>query len=542
LTFSKNEFVVNIIIYLLLFLFTNILFFNYINSADYSRILILISLVGIYFSITVFNFEYGILAFIFFIPLYHVIGRFFDISRFLTIYSMFLGCMLGSIVYLMSKKDFLVKIDLKIVKPIIIFIVFITISFLFVYLRIYDYLTFYNHPYRDFVLNVNLINSDQAFNLAIYQYMNYFCGFLFLFLITKIECEKKFMDKLFFTLFASNTIVFLSLIHQIIINPYFMGQATWIGNESWIAKNTFTNRYGSTLVDPNSLGIYSIILIIGFIGFTYYYKVRFKKLFGIFAIVESFVLLIFSGSRTAMMGLIIVILFFLFVLIFRNVRKKIRRKRISAKKIFIISTSIFLIIVLFTFLFSIFILKELSDDLLPVALKRVKYDILFFSSGNIKEGIYNFLGGRKSLWKGSIYIIKDFPISGTGIGMTTVELPNYSKIYKISDMVRDMADNYYLQVLVELGIFALLVNLWIYFEVIRSYKKVMRSLENIRLKYFITNIFLVLPIMLVMFISGAHTYFMGISFLFNMFLGIIINFYSNIGKDRLRTLINEDYN
>ncbi|GAI01720.1 unnamed protein product, partial [marine sediment metagenome] len=52
------------------------------------------------------------------------------------------------------------------------------------------------------------------------------------------------------------------------------------------------------------------------------------------------------------------------------------------------------------------------------------------------------MGGRESLWKAAYYIVRDYPISGVGIGMITVELPNYGKYYGISELPDDMADNY----------------------------------------------------------------------------------------------------
>ena len=166
----------------------------------------------------------------------------------------------------------------------------------------------------------------------------------------------------------------------------------------------------------------------------------------------------------------------------------------------------------------------MEDGLLPATLRRLKYDIASFTSGGLKESITLILGGRVALWKTALYIIRDHPISGVGIGMITVELPNYGMLYNVQNLIRDMADNYYLQVFAELGIFALIVNLWIYWEVIRKY---MRDIHFIKIREerdFLTGIFMILPVMLIMFVSGAHTYFIEISLLFYMFLGVIISF------------------
>lgn len=521
----KKNYIVNYLFLSVFFFLTVILFVDYF-IADAQKAFIILMILALSSVISFFKFEISLLLFIFFIPLYHVIGRFFGVSRFFTIVSIFIGCLFGGIVYLAKKKKLLIDLNLKISAPIIIFTIFMTISFLFVYLRIYDYLSFYKHLFRNYVLNVNLYSSDKGFSLASYQYFNYFCGFLLLFLITKINIGRKFIVRLFYTLFLTNSIVFLSLLYQVIVNPYFMGQSTGIGDQSWIAANTFVNRYGSTLVDPNSLGIYSIILLLAFIGFVYYFKVKSKIIISVIAIFECLVLLMLSGSRTGLLGLSLVILFYIFMLI-RFLVKKILEKRkivnISSKRIFIISIVSFLIIGILFSIASIFTLKSLNDDLLPVTLKRLKTDILLFSDGNIKAAIGNFLGGRKLLWKAAYYIIRDHPISGIGIGMITVELPNYGKSYGITELPNDMADNYYLQVMAELGIFALIVNLWIFWAVIRPFRMAMVNIEDKRLKRLVLNIFLIFPVMLVMFIFGPHTYFMEIAFLFYLFIGIVIN-------------------
>ena len=166
----------------------------------------------------------------------------------------------------------------------------------------------------------------------------------------------------------------------------------------------------------------------------------------------------------------------------------------------------------------------MEDGLLPTTLRRLKYDIVSLTSGGLKESIATILGGRVSLWKTALYIIRDHPISGIGVGMITVELPNYGVLYSVQNLVRDMADNYYLQVFAELGILALIVNLWIYWEVIRKYRKDLHSMKNREERDFLTGIFMILPVMLIMFVSGAHTYFMEISLLFYMFLGVVISF------------------
>jgi len=538
----RNDYIVNILFLLPVFFLTVVLYRQcFIASVPKALMLAVVALV--FFVVTLRRFEWGILLFIFFIPLYHIFGVLLYVSRFLTVFSMFLGVLLGGIIYLARRNKSLIDLNLKITMPIIIFTILITISFLFVYLRIYDYLSLSKHYFRDYALNVDLATSAKGFSLASYQYLNYLCGFLFLFLATKVKITKNFIIKLFYTLFLTNTIVFLSILYQVFINPYFMGQATGIGNQSWIAANTFVNRYGATLVDPNSLGIYSIIILLVFVGFTHYLKVKSKIAVAAVGIIECLTLLMFSGSRTGLLGLILIVLFYIFLLINFLVKKVVNKSKINKnrdKKVITVSIASFLIIIIIFSFISIFAIKTLDDGLLPVTLKRVKIDVLSLASGNTKEAVSNFLGGRQLLWIAALHIIRDHPIEGAGIGMITIELPNYGWKYAIRELPRDMADNYYLQVMAELGIFALIVNLWIFWAMVGSFQNSMLEVRESKPRHLIVSIFLVLPVMLFMFVFGPHTYFMEIALLFYFFMGIVINLGNKSKKNCLAEGLQDD--
>jgi len=526
---SKKNYIISYLFLAILIFFTVILFVNYfISNAQAAFIVIMV--LAFFSIVSFFKFEASLLVLIFFMPLYHIVSQIFKTSSFLIIFSMFIGCLFGGVLYLAKQKKPLIDLEEEISIPVIIFIIFMTMSFLFVYLRIFNHFSFDTHVVSNYALNVNLKNSSKAFDMAIYQYLNYFCGFLFLFLISKIDMTRKFIGRIFYTLFSANTVVFLWLFYQIFTNLYSMEQLNATSNQGFI----MAHRYGSTLIDPNALGIYSIIILLSFIGFSYYFETRSKRIISAIVILESLVLLMFSGSRSGFMGLLLIVLFYLFMSI-QFIIKKIYKKRklqiINNKRLFLISIISFLIIIILFSTVFIFILKSLDDDFLPSTLKRLKADIYLLSKGNIKEAIGNILGGRESLWKAASYIVKDYPITGVGIGMITIELPNYGKIYRIDSLPDDMADNYYLQVAAELGIFALIVNLWIFWVFIKSYKIVITIIEDKRLKYLISNAFLILPIMLVMFIFGPHTYFMVVTFLFYFFMAFIVNFSNRYVKN-----------
>jgi len=509
-----------ILLFFIVFILSNVFADNFLNG------FVLLAAFGVFFSVTLYNLENGTLFFIFTVPLFHIIGRFYNVSRSLTIIFIFAGVIAGLVVKAIKEKHWVINWEKEITKPIFVFVLFITISFIFVYLRIHDYFSLYSHAFRDYFLNIDFKTTGDALGLAIYQYLNYFSGFLILYLMYSLEMKKSFLIKLFYTFFASASLVFIGALYQVFVNPSFMGQATGIGTQGWIGENTFANRYGSTLIDPNSLGIYSIIMLLVFLGFAIYLTQKKGRIFAIIAAFECFILLFLSGSRTGLLGILIILLFYFFVLI-RYITEKILarnpNKTFNNKKISGIAAGFF-VILLFVFLSLIIVLIiKVDNSILPVTLKRVKIDLEAVLSGNFITALKDLLGGRLALWKAAGFIIKDYPASGAGIGMITVELPNYGFMHGITELPRDLADNYYLQVASEIGLFALAANLWIFGVVLKSGKILVRGLfKESNYRWFFLNLYLVLPVMLVMFLFGPHTYFMEIMFLLFAVIGIVL--------------------
>lgn len=78
----------------------------------------------------------------------------------------------------------------------------------------------------------------------------------------------------------------------------------------------------------------------------------------------------------------------------------------------------------------------------------------------------SFLGGREKIWKGSIKMIADNPIIGTGIGTFVWGLPQYRPEGLKSRA--HYAHNDYLHMMAEMGILALPLMLWMIFVVVST--------------------------------------------------------------------------
>ena len=116
-----------------------------------------------------------------------------------------------------------------------------------------------------------------------------------------------------------------------------------------------------------------------------------------------------------------------------------------------------------------------------MGLKRLQTLIYRLEKGGISES----LGIRwSSHWKMAAYMMKDYPMSGLGIGAYIIELPNYSKLYKNYYYKTDSAENYFIQVGAELGLVGLFFSLWIFWEIIKQIRRnVSRDMISDRWKY-----------------------------------------------------------
>lgn len=115
----------------------------------------------------------------------------------------------------------------------------------------------------------------------------------------------------------------------------------------------------------------------------------------------------------------------------------------------------------------------------------VVMSILFFAQGSIvyqrmnelwvsyrEGGLDKALAERgSSIWKAAVHMIKDYPLSGVGIGAFIIELPNYARIHGFPLRITDSAENYFIQAMAELGIIGLFFAGWIFWLIFKRMKR-----------------------------------------------------------------------
>ena len=524
----------------LLFFFIFISSFYYqdylINTVSGSNLVsyLINSLIFIIFFITVYRIKFGIYLFIFLLPLLNTLTRIIGTRDISVVLLLFLGLILGFIIGVFknnyarysifnnNKEDFYTYIY----RAFLILSLLMFISSLLVIYRYTNFFPFITNEYYDLVINNIHIRSTESIFWTIRFFINYIIGFGFFYII--VNTFNNFKDILITVIILIFSTIISSFIgfYQYFIDPFFGNVSFWVD----------MNRINATLSDPNALGTYSVMVLPIFISLILYSRKWFVKLIvGTFCILFV-VIIFFSGSRSAFLGLVISSIIFIFLGLWKAIEKINSKFRKPAKyKKFLLWIAV--IIILLVLLFLAFNFIQLIID------RIASYNVLFGRlqqaldrvSVALKDGNLEMLsvvsGDRKILWDQAVDMSKDHPISGVGVGAYKIELPNYYVKNGMSNYGKSLVDftgNYYLQILSELGFPALLLIIFIFYMILNKiiyYLKSQNYIRNLkRNNWLFTGFYISLISMLVSLIFGSHTNFDEIQLTFWMIIGLMLSF------------------
>ncbi len=399
----------------------------------------------------------GTLFFIFTFPLINNLPYFFGIYEPLphapTALVLFLFFFLG---YLFRRGSFKTEyhFDQTIVKPIALFSLLIFTSGLITFSRYANFYPFLSDSIYELKTNVLGTAAGGAIMSIVFNSLNYLSGFAFFLILLKTIKSKAFKKKICILILVST---FLSLsfgMYQRFGNPK-------IGNNPISIQQGLIN---ATFKDALSFGGYlSIIMpLILSLGLVFPGLTRICY-FLIFAL--SGYLILFTGSKTGFFSLLLSLSLFIgmaFVIIIQKNKLRI----FSFKKIRAASVVLFILLitsVLLVIHYNEFIFKEMRKS---TTIQRTMVMSTFFKFG----------GRTETLWKMAVVMIKNYPLTGVGIGGYIIEVSNYYEIYQITQWQPESAENYILQAGSELGFVGLFLILWIFWEILkqikRSYKEV----------------------------------------------------------------------
>lgn len=412
--------------------------------------LVLIPLLLILVILILRNANWGILFFAFIFPLCNSLPYFFRIYQSVphapVALVLFLSFFLGWLLRCLFLDQ---KIDLShpLYRPLILFVILVSISAVFTLLRFANFFPFTTPHFRELVLNVNGVRAGGGVMSCVFTYLNYVTGPLLFSIIYSAKMSRRFMIKILFTLVASTGI---SLLFAIFQNFYSLE----LGNTPFFIS---MGRLNSTFKDPNSFGLFLSAFFPILIGIFFYLKKRWRLPL-LFLSLMSIIVLTWTGSRSGLLGMILAATVFALMSL-KNVSIPTKKKAALWGLVFI---SIILILSSLLYLSRDTSLGErLSNDL------NISMDN--FSLTEI------FGEGRILFWRVSQAMLKSLPVTGVGIGAFIIDMPNYSKTYGIVMEFTDSAENYFFQIVGELGLAGLILIIWLFLEIFKQLRRINRN-------------------------------------------------------------------
>ncbi|MBC8387722.1 MAG: O-antigen ligase family protein [Actinobacteria bacterium] len=374
-------------------------------------------------------------------------------------------------------------------------------------------------------MNVNKVGSTKSIFWTIQYFLNYIVGFLFFFIvINTFKNLKEILTAVIILLSSTMISVFIGF-YQYFFNPLFGNISFWLE----------MNRINATFTDPNSLGTYSLMIFPLFVCLIFFSRKWFIKLIVGLLSISFLINMFFSGSRTAFIGLLTSSAIFIIIGLWKAIEKLNMRFKKPAryKKVLL---WLFTVVILVVLLLSILnFLPAISKEVAPsnVLLGRINLalDKLNTAFKNKEwEAISMISKDREILWEQAVYMFRDHPISGVGVGAYVIELPNYYIKSGMADYRNSLVDycgNYYLQFLSELGLPGLLLILFIFFIIIKKafiYFKSQNYINGLEGYNWLTaGLFISFTSMIIALIFGPHTNFNEIQFTFWLIIGLMLS-------------------
>jgi len=441
---------------------------------------------------------------------------------------LFFGLFLGFIINNASRahgalrlqSESLITYNPESAKTIYIFLIILFISSLMTVIRYSNFYPFITNNYYDLEVNLNGVTSTGSIMWTIRYFFNYLTGFLFFILIFSVIDSIKDVLYSIIALFSASAVSAGVAIYQYFFNPTFRRVQPWID----------AGRFNGTFSDPNALGAFVLLLFPIYIGLFMYLKKYYLRLIVVGAFAIYLVLLLFSGSRSAFIGIFISILIFgtTFIVIgFKFLRRRFRFY--SVRKRLVIITAIGVVAILIAaFFVVIFTLPDLFISRVSFVrrmVNTVETAINYGQRAGIIEGFKSISNFRYIFWGQAMEMFKDHPVAGVGHASYIFQLPNYLKINQTGFSQIDFSGSFYLQVLSELGITGIILYIFIIMvflvQVLRYFKR--KNREDLeRSDWFILAFFASFIAMLAGQGFGPHTNFDEVNLTFWLMIGLMM--------------------
>jgi len=351
----------------------------------------------------------------------------------------------------------------EIFKPIFLFMMIVVISAIIVFFRFTNFFPFLSSSIYELKTNTIGVTAGGAIMSAVFFALNYISAIIFLIILLNVFQKRGEALRALNVLFIST---FISLLIGLL--QYFKKNGTGINPKIigvGILDSKIISYVNSTFKDSLSFGTFLVIVFPVVLGI--FLKTKnsiLKKIFLSFVLILTLIEILFTGSRSGLWCLLISLFAFLVISLVSSL--KLLRKRVFSPKNIISFTIIVILSIGILHLFNMTKSQEIN--------KRFKVFPTLWRLNDTSQSGKNILSSiwtsRQPLWKPALLMLKDYPISGVGIGAFIIEVANYADKYNIKILAPESAENYFLQVGAELGIIGFIAITWVFWVIIKKLK------------------------------------------------------------------------
>ncbi len=449
---------------------------------------VMIPLVFIVFIIAAFDVKKGLYVFIFFFPLVNSLPYFFNISDSIphapAALVLFLFFFLGwgiNIIFISKRK---IKKDFSIFKPVWLSALLVTVSGLITLFRFMNFPPFLSDSFYELKTNVIGVTAGGAVMSTVFFSLSYLTAFAFFFVVVNTLKEKKEIINAVSILCVSAFVSFCVGLLQ------YSGKMN-LGINPRLLRAGHIN---STFKDALSLGAF-IAVVLGLFLAMFFYERKIKKVFYFILIGLSLFMLLLTGSRSGFLCVLASI--FIFMILASWWRIKVSGKRLFSFR----NITVFMLIGVLA-AFSVFFISQMDTQ----KGSSERFSTLKRLGISGERGLFSYLiYSRNHLWKSGILMMKDYPLTGVGMGAYIIELANYAHKHGISIKTPESAENYFIQIGAELGIIGLFLFLWIIWEILKRIKRQYSGIKDkSRVNFLIIGMICGIAVYLINI--QAHTY------------------------------------
>ena len=429
------------LVYLAAFCF---FYYKYVPLARSFQI-VLIPILALTIVTTALNVEWGLVFFIFSFPLINNLPYFFriylDTPHAPTALVLFLALFLGWLVHHLLDENEL-SFNRPVFRPLGLFSLVLLVSLVITFLRYANFFPFISDRVYELTVNARGVRAGGALMSNLFSFLSYVTGFgLFLVIINQVK-SREFIKKILVAL-SFSALIYLSFALVQRFHSLSLGNLPL-----WVSLG----QLNSTFKDPNSFAAILTAFIPVLLGMAFFFQAK-LRFFSVGLIILSLLVFPLTGSRSGFLALGISLLSFLILFLISSEMKL--RKKVTVASSFLLILILLSGVVVFSF----------KDSILS---KRLGWSLDVLSAETSWNQLFK---GRFELWKAAMLMIKQYPLSGVGVGAYVIELPNYLKLLGLGFRFIDSAENYFVQVAAELGFIGLIIAFWLFYEVIKQIKR-----------------------------------------------------------------------